>query len=159
MIESNDPLKLKQEVQARGRRRKSAKWKSGLMITGLGAVVAGAGYLAGVNAPAINQSTASQTVARSGTLGNNSSNLNQGQGFQLNGDDGQGALNDGGSFQFNGDDGSGNPFGQQFGDNGTSGSGTNQFNQQFGGRRNRQFRGSGQQQPNFGGPVTRSRGS
>ncbi len=74
------------------------------------------------------------------SLGDDSS---LGQGFEFDDDDNEGFFSNGGISQFQGGDSSGS---------------TNQFNQQFGGR-NRQFRGFSQQQPSFGGPVTRSRGS
>jgi hypothetical protein len=145
-------------VPVRSRRRKGAKWKSGLMLTGLGAVVLGAGYFAGVNAPAVANAGSTQTVASAGInpfgandnglLSPQGSNSDNGQGFLFNGDGNQGFQGDDGSLLSNGGDGSGLD---------------NQFNQQqppvqqFG-RRSRQF-GFSQQQPNFGGPVTRSRGS
>jgi hypothetical protein len=164
VIESNDradrPDRLAREVPARSGRRKSAKWKSGLMLTGLGAVVLGAGYIAGVNAPAVDATASSGTIAQAGAarpdanqnglLVPQNSNNSDGQGFLFNGDDdgeffgNQAAPGNSGTFQFNGGDGSGS---------------SGQLNQQFGGRRNRQFGGFGQQQPNFGGPITRSRGS
>ncbi len=62
MVEPSDHAA---NVQARNRRRKRAAWKSGLILTGLGSVVLGAGYLAGVNAPAVAQSSTPQAVARS----------------------------------------------------------------------------------------------
>lgn len=146
VIESND--QSKKAAQVRARRRKNAAWKSGLMLGGLGAVVLGAGYLAGVNAPATAQS-ASETVARTGAANSNTAgnqlaptsgfSSNDAQGFQFNGDDGQGALGDEGTFQFRG------------------GGSNGQFNQQFGTQGSRQFRGS--TQPGFSRPLTRSRGS
>lgn len=158
VIESND--RKTSDVQARRRRRKSAGWKSGLMLTGLGAVVLGAGYLAGVNAPAVNQATASETVARTngaatdqGTSALGTDNQFQapnnagGQGFFSNGDDGQFSGNNNGIIQQFGDD-----------DFGSSDQFSQQFNQQFN-RRNRQLPGLSQQQPGFSRPLGRSRGS
>ncbi|MGE5603488.1 MAG: hypothetical protein ACM30E_10575 [Nitrososphaerales archaeon] len=178
MIESNDQHaradqhdRVTRETAVRGRRRKSAKWKSGLMLTGLGAVVLGAGYLAGVNAPAVGASASAGVAASSGTIAQagaarsdanqnqflvppNTENSDDRQNFVFNGDDEEGFFGnqalpgDSGAFQSNGGSGSG-PSGQL----------NQQFGQRFGGRRNRQFGGSVQQQPNFGGPITRSRGS
>ena len=163
MIEPND--RLTRDARARNRRRKGAAWKSGLMITGLGAVVLGAGYLAGVNAPAVAQTSTPQAVAGTGSAQSNTEqnqlqapaiglSSDDGQLFQFNGDNSQ-ALggNSGGTFQSQG----GGDNSQSQGGNGLGS--TDQFNQQFGGRRSRQLRGFSQQQPGFGGPVTRSRGS
>ncbi len=142
MIESNDLPR--QDIAARNRRRKSAGWKSGLLLTGLGAVVLGAGYLAGVNAPAVGQSSTAPAAARAerpspNSLGDQplapSGSLGSGQGFQFNDDATLGV-------QSQGDDGA-----------------STTFNQQLEGRRSRQLRSLGQQQPNFSRPLTRSRGS
>lgn len=171
MIEPKDSVSRDRQVKeaaVRSRRRKNAKWKSGLMVTGLGAVVLGAGYLAGVNAPAVAGANTTQSVAQAGisrtgandngaVLPQSALNSNDGQGFLFNGDDdqgfsgNQGLQGDDGTFLFNGGNGSGSSdqFNQQ----------QQQPLQQFGRRRNRQFGGLSQQQPNFGGPVTRSRGS
>lgn len=141
-------------------RRKSAAWKSGLMLTGLGAVVLGAGYLAGVNAPAVAQTAAQQTTPQSvaqtneqanvAAANNKSQPLTSDEEFESEdgrviGFDDQGnpvILNDDGSLQFgNGATESQAPSTQQFG------------------RRGRQLGGFSQQAPSFSGPTTRSRGS
>jgi hypothetical protein len=156
VIEPNGALHDR-PAPVRSRRRKSAKWKSGLMLTGLGAVVLGAGYFAGVNAPAVANADSTRTVASAGInrfggnddglLSPQSPNSDNSQGFLFNGDGNQGLQGDDGSFLFDGGNGSDS---------------NGQFNQQAPtqqfGRQSRQF-GFSQQQPNFGGPVTRSRGS
>ncbi len=158
MIDSND--RLIKENQTRNRRRKNAAWKSGLMLTGLGAVIAGAGYLAGVNAPAVAQTTASTVAATTGAASLNNSdnqlaspnndlsangfNSDEARGFEFNSDDDQPAVGNSGTSPSLGNDGSNS---------------SGQSTQQFGGRRGRQFRGFGQQQPGFGQPLTRSLGS
>lgn len=149
MIESND--RATRDVQARGRRR-SAGWKSGLMVTGLGAVVLGAGYLAGVNAPAVAQNSTPQAVAQTGTANlapeagarraaDGSPRTNEGVFLGYDEDGNAVYLGSDGNLVFRDDD----DFGER------------EENRQLQAQPNRQFR--SQQQPGFRGPVTRSRGS
>lgn len=137
-MDSNE--QLTQAAAVKRRRRRSVGWKSGLMLTGLGAVVLGAGYLAGVNAPAVAQTSAAQTVMNAG-----SASVNAGQSALVAPDSGA-TLDDQQAF-------------------GLDENATTQLSPQFSGRRGRQARGFSQQQPdlsqqpNFSAPLTRSRGS
>lgn len=156
----NDGSKEAQKpAPGRQARRKSAAWKSGLMLAGLGAVVLGGGYLAGVNAPAgaqtASQPTTAQSVAQTSGQSSAPSANSQSQAVapdeeseseeaRIIGFDDQGnpvILNDDGSLQFGGSAAESQAPAQQFG------------------RRGRQFGSASQQAPSFSGPTTRSRGS
>lgn len=150
MIEPND--RVAKEAWTRSRRRKSAAWKSGLMLTGLGAVVVGAGYLAGVNAPAVAQSSTPQAVAQTGTA----NPAGEENGLRT---EGRTAGSNAGSFLGYDEDGNAVYLGSDGGlvFRGDDDFDENENRQQFQTRPSRQSR--AQQQPLFGGPVTRSRGS
>lgn len=170
MVEHNDLVE--KDKQARSRRRKSTAWKSGLMLTGLGGVVLGAGYLAGVNAPAVARSSTPQAVAQtaagSPTRQDSDSRQQSAPSAERttdeenrttapqNNDDGQPGLfmgyDENGNAVYLTNDGS-------LVIGGSDNSGSNSlFNQQFGGQSSRRSR-SLTQQPNFSRPMTRSRGS
>jgi cytoskeletal protein RodZ len=164
------------ESLPRKSRRKNGAWKSGLVLTGLAGVVLGAGYLAGVNAPAVAQTEGQQltpqAVARTSDRANqaggqaNAATARADSDRSIESEDESEApatapqAEDGVVIGF---DEQGNPVilrndgSLQLG--GSSAGSQNQFGQQFGGRRSRQFGGLNQQAPNFSGPIGRSRGS
>lgn len=171
MIEPTD--RAAKEAQARHRRRKSAAWKSGLVLTGLGGVVLGAGYLAGVNAPAVAQTSTPQAVAQAAPASatNQNSVPSQSSAPSLapaadednvlrvpqTSDSSQPGL-------FMGYDESGNAVyltndGQLVIGGSNSAGSSSQLNPQSGSQSTRRSRGFTQQQPNFSRPMTRSRGS
>jgi hypothetical protein len=159
-------------------RSKHAGWKSGLMAAGFGAVVLGAGYLAGTNAPAAGATSQTNGAQLNGTQPTAierqqapvQDNASQGRaalsGQTFRGDD---ESNSDGGFTFDDRSNSGS-----FNDNsgaansGNSGSSSSDGSstQQIQPRQFRRFRGNGSglgqfgtQQPQFSAPVTRSRGS
>ncbi len=160
MIEPNDrPVKT---VAPRSRRRTGAAWKSGLVLTGLGAVVLGAGYLAGVNAPAVNSGVANAAGANAAV--STPQPVAQAPAGRLSDDDAaergpQGALGSEDRL-FLGYDEEGNAVYLKS-------DGSLEFRadealsqgSQFAAPSGSQSRGLAQQQPNFRRPLTRSRGS
>jgi hypothetical protein len=157
VIEPND--RKARDVQARSRRRKSAAWKSGLVLTGLGTVVLGAGYIAGVNAPAVARSNTTQNSTPQ-AVAQTESNPPAAEENGLRSPNTAGGAN---AALFMGYDEDGNAVFLQ--NDGTVVRGDDGFNsgsqpsQQFKAQPNPQSRGLTQQQPNFRRPLTRSRGS
>jgi hypothetical protein len=154
-------------------RSKHAGWKSGLMVAGFGAVVVGAGYLAGTNAPTARataptgsaQATGSQPVV---IQHQPASQENAALGAQaLSGQVFRGTDESEG-FSSDDRDNSGSSSSD---DNSSGNSGSLNNNsgsaQQLQPRQFRRFRGNAsglgqfgaQQQPQFSAPMTRSRGS
>lgn len=109
----NDQINSSKRATSRPRSRRTAAWKSGLVAAGIGAVVLGAGYFAGLSVPEMAQASPNEQAAQPPV--NETTTSGNPQQFFFRSDDGQvQQFARGRRFDFDDEDGS-SAFQRQFG--------------------------------------------